>query len=606
LGRKNDMATSAALTVVLRAKTGAFDKRLKRSSKRVANFSKVAKKAALAIGGFFAGRALFRFAQNSALAFAEFEEGIAKINTLLDKSTEKFLPEFAKEITALSIATGETTQALSKGLFDIISASIDASQALGVLEVAARAAVGGFTDAAVAVDGLTSLLNAFQLDAKEAGRVSDIMFQTIKRGKLEFVDLAANVGKVAPLARAAGVSMETMSAAISTLTRQGLSAEEATTRFNAVMKTLPREAGNLLKLVQRFRGRSLASILGEVPNVRAAAGIAALAGDIEGLTKDIDLMNNSLGEADKAFDKAFNTQANRLRRLGRRWDALKVSVGESIFETADTFLDPKAWAGVAGFLTKGMGIAPKLAEKLIRFAASEEKITKSLSKQTSEIADNERQRLQILKETARLREIEIKRLIKMEKIFKSTTKSLREQIIELRFGANELKLFQLEQKGLSQVQLQAIAGLQEQVRQIKALQKAEKERLKGLKDIKKKEKERLADLAAEGKKVFEEMQTPLERFESEIGRLSELLQLGAIDWETYGRAIRGAIEFRESSLKAGRGGGPGTFGVTSSAVGAIGVTSSQNSMKRLNEERNRLLVNTDRNIGKLVNREGLR
>jgi hypothetical protein len=55
----------------------------------------------------------------------------------------------------------------------------------------------------------------------------------------------------------------------------------------------------------------------------------------------------------------------------------------------------------------------------------------------------------------------------------------------------------------------------------------------------------------DAKAVFESTRTPLEKYESTIGRLSDLLNAGAIDWDTYGRAVRQAREQLEGGDKVG-------------------------------------------------------
>jgi hypothetical protein len=58
------------------------------------------------------------------------------------------------------------------------------------------------------------------------------------------------------------------------------------------------------------------------------------------------------------------------------------------------------------------------------------------------------------------------------------------------------------------------------------------------------------DAMKEGKSVFDETRSPLEKYETRIGKLSDLLNSGAIDWDTYGRAVRQAREQLEQAAKA--------------------------------------------------------
>ncbi len=63
-------------------------------------------------------------------------------------------------------------------------------------------------------------------------------------------------------------------------------------------------------------------------------------------------------------------------------------------------------------------------------------------------------------------------------------------------------------------------------------------------------KTKMDDLVSRGKSVFEATRTPIEKYETAIGELNELLRSGAINWQTYGRAVRAA----RGELESSRGG----------------------------------------------------
>jgi hypothetical protein len=268
----------------------------------------------------------------SGKAFGDFETQMKMVSTMLD-DPEKHMDAFSRGIRELSVEFGESTDVLAKGLYDLLSASVDPAMALDVLAVASKAAKGGMTDTAVAVDGLTSVLNAFGMSADRAGHVADVMFQTVKRGKLTFPDLAANIGKVAPMARAAGMSMEDMMAAIATMTRQGLSAEESTTRLVNILKQAPDQAANIASLIQKYVGKSLSEIQIDFPEVRAAGGIAALAADMDGFRKDLDLMQNAAGRADEAFARMTGGLSGEMKKARMAVIDMMVSVGQALAPT---------------------------------------------------------------------------------------------------------------------------------------------------------------------------------------------------------------------------------------------------------------------------------
>jgi len=274
------------------------------------------------------GAAIMAPLMAGAAAFGEFEKQMKMVSTML--SDTSYMDGYTSSIRSLATTYGEGTDVLAKGLYDLLSASVAPTKAIGVLEVAVKAAKGGMTDTAVAVDGLTSVLNAFGMQADQAGHVSDVMFQTVKRGKITFPDLAANIGKVAPMARAAGMSMEDMMAAIATMTRQGLTAEETATRLVNILKQAPAEAANLAGLVQRYAGKSLEEIQVDFPEIRAAGGIAALAADMQGFRQDLELMQNATGQAEEAFKKMTGSLLGSAGKVKAALLDIGVSVGEAI------------------------------------------------------------------------------------------------------------------------------------------------------------------------------------------------------------------------------------------------------------------------------------
>jgi tape measure domain-containing protein len=68
--------------------------------------------------------------------------------------------------------------------------------------------------------------------------------------------------------------------------------------------------------------------------------------------------------------------------------------------------------------------------------------------------------------------------------------------------------------------------------------------------------QKLADSSnAAGRAVFEATRTPLEKYEAELDKLSDLLNNGSIDWQTYGRAVqkaRGELESAADAAQATR------------------------------------------------------
>ncbi len=168
---------------------------------------------------------------------ADFEGAMREVNTMIGLSEEGF-QALSSQVQDVSSEVGKSSTELSGALYQIVSAGIDAADAIMVLEVAAKAAVAGVTDTETAADGLTTILNAFKISAKDAGKVADVMFTVVKRGKTNFEQLSASIFQVAPIAATAGVKFEEVAAALATLTKQGIPTSVATTQLRQAIVAL--------------------------------------------------------------------------------------------------------------------------------------------------------------------------------------------------------------------------------------------------------------------------------------------------------------------------------------------------------------------------------
>ena len=263
-----------------------------------------------------------------------FEKQLAEISTMLDGPATETMARYKDEIKIMAIEFGQSKETLSKGLYDILSSGIAAGDGLTVLRVAAKAAIGGVTDTAVAVDALTTVLNAYGLGAESATKVSDLMFNTVKEGKIVYSQLAEQIGKIAPSAKAAGVPIEELFGMLSTMVKIE-KPERAFTALRAALMTSAKEGKNFLEVVRSMKDANLTEVLGAGFEIRAAAGVAILTGNWRELEEQIIKAHNSAGKADIAFQKMADTNYQKISKLGKVWKNLKGWIGDSVMEYED-------------------------------------------------------------------------------------------------------------------------------------------------------------------------------------------------------------------------------------------------------------------------------
>lgn len=309
--------------------------------------------------------------KSSIKAARGFQKEMALVATLVDTSTVN-MEGLSDAVLDLSVKIGEPAEELSKGLFQVISAGVDASQAMNVLEVAAKGAAAGMTTTFTAVDGITSILNAYGLEASEATRISDLLFQTNKLGKTTFGQLAASIGTVISPAASLGINLNELFASVATLTKGGLNTARTMTALRATFLSILTPTADAQKVAKdlkiewnalALRSKGLVGFLNEVkektkgnvvamsklvPEARALTGVMALVG------KQSDELNRILGEFNKdtagATEEAFKKVADTFDQQSKRFDTainkIKISIGSKLLP----FLADAA-TGIADFLT---------------------------------------------------------------------------------------------------------------------------------------------------------------------------------------------------------------------------------------------------------------
>jgi len=272
----------------------------------------------------------------SILLESRLETALAEVGTLIDKDV-KDLGELRKTIIGLSTRVSQAAEQLTKGLYQTISAGVqNTQQALYVLETASKGAVAGLSDTYTTVDAITNVLNAYQKEAYEAERISDILFTAIKEGKLTMATLAPTIGQVVSSAALAGVTFKEVAAAMATMTKAGYSADESATSLNRLFLAIvdsqeqAKEAARKVgiewsvdamraKGFQRFikdlndaAGDNITLLQQIVPEIRAFRAASVVAGvQAKEFSRIMDSMAKSEGATQRAFEQMANTIRNK-------------------------------------------------------------------------------------------------------------------------------------------------------------------------------------------------------------------------------------------------------------------------------------------------------
>lgn len=271
---------------------------------------------------------------------ADFEKGMREVNTMMLLSEQSF-HSFSEEVRDFAFQMGVSAVAATEALYQAISKAVPKENVIEFMTIASQAAIGGVTDTTTAVNGLTSVINAFKIPLSEVQNVADVFFMTISKGGTTFDELAASLFNVAPMAAAAGVSFEEVAAALATITKQGTPTNVATTQLRqAIMAmtapTLEQQkklealglemsvaametnglAGQMDALYEATGGdlSMLRQLIGSVEGVQA---VTQLAGDNAAMfAADLEAMGNAAGASTAAYEqmtKSFSVQFDMMK-----------------------------------------------------------------------------------------------------------------------------------------------------------------------------------------------------------------------------------------------------------------------------------------------------
>ena len=136
------------------------------------------------------------------------------------QSNQKSMGKMQEDVRRLATTMGVDLTDAVNGLYQAISAGVPSSNAVSFLETASKTAIAGVATLEDSVGALTTILNGYGMEVREANKVSDVLFSVVKNGVTTMTELGQNIGKVTPIASALGVEIDEVGAMFATLTKQ--------------------------------------------------------------------------------------------------------------------------------------------------------------------------------------------------------------------------------------------------------------------------------------------------------------------------------------------------------------------------------------------------
>jgi TP901 family phage tail tape measure protein len=364
---------------------GRFGDDVERSGSRfgsvMGNIGRVA-----AIGAAAAGTAIAGLAVDGTKQFMAFEKSMNEVFTLIPGASASAMDEMEDQVKNFSKQFSVLPEEVVPSLYEALSSGVPKDNVFEFLEVAQKAARGGVTELATTVDGLSTVINSYGAENITAARASDVMFQTVKFGKVTFDELAGQMYDVVPAASAMGIGFEEVGAGLAALTAKGVPARVATTQIRSAIVELTKEAGpnsafakfkeisgktfpefvkqggslsGALKLMADRAKSTNTPLIEMFSSVEAGQGFVGLASDgLEAYNGFLGEMQNAAGSTEAAYEQMNKGLAPIWDKLKANAAVLRIEIGERI---APVLIALYEWLSVQ-LPRAGAIIAPILSE----------------------------------------------------------------------------------------------------------------------------------------------------------------------------------------------------------------------------------------------------
>ncbi len=300
------------------------------------------KSAAVAIGAAFAVRAIIGSIKSVISTFSEFEQQMAAVKAISGATEDEFkqLEKTALRLGASTVFTATEVAKLQEE-YARLGFTVSEIDAATVSTLNLASATGESLSSSAQIAGST--LRAFNLDAEQTQRVTDVMAQSFTNSALNLDRFKESMKFVAPVARATGFTLEETSSLLMQLSDNGISGSIAGNALKNIFlklgdansklaKTLGGPVQGIPELAAAMRGLAdegfSATEAVDLLDKRSAPAFLALIKNIEGLENGVDILNNAEGAVNRMSAIRLDTLQGDFTILKSATEGLQIALGE--------------------------------------------------------------------------------------------------------------------------------------------------------------------------------------------------------------------------------------------------------------------------------------
>ena len=289
---------------------------------------------------------------------SDFESQMSRVKAISGATGEEF-EQLKAQAMQLGADTSFSASQAAEGMENLAAAGFTTSEIMNAMPGLLNLAAASGEDLASSSDIAASTLRGFGLAASDAAHVADVLAANANRTNSSVADTGEAMKYIAPLARAAGLSLEETAAAIGIMANAGVNGSQAGTSLrgalsrlskptkdmseamdelgisfydsNGKMKSLTEQVGMLRQATEGMTDEQKNNYLVTLYGQEALSGMLALINEGEGSLGELtNAYKNCDGAAQKAAETMQDNLSGALEQLGGSAETLGLAFYNSV------------------------------------------------------------------------------------------------------------------------------------------------------------------------------------------------------------------------------------------------------------------------------------
>lgn len=289
---------------------------------------------------------------------SDFESQMSRVKAISGATGEEF-EQLKAQAMQLGADTSFSASQAAEGMENLAAAGFTTSEIMSAMPGLLNLAAASGEDLASSSDIAASTLRGFGLAASDAAHVADVLAANANRTNSSVADTGEAMKYIAPLARAAGLSLEETAAAIGIMANAGVNGSQAGTSLrgalsrlskptkdmseamdelgisfydsNGKMKSLTEQVGMLRQATEGMTDEQKNNYLVTLYGQEALSGMLALINEGEGSLGELtNAYKNCDGAAQKAAETMQDNLSGALEQLGGSAETLGLAFYNSV------------------------------------------------------------------------------------------------------------------------------------------------------------------------------------------------------------------------------------------------------------------------------------